>query len=247
MGGSGRKRVLVTGSAGGIGTMFLEFARDLYDFACFDRRPTPGVPDAAVGNLTDLAALEKAAFGCDAVVHLGAYPSNRGEFLSMILPNNFIGTYNAYEAAARAGARKFVFASSVQADYGYPDDMKLGVEMPANPDSFYGASKTYGEYLGRVYSRRRGLSVVCIRFGMVVTPRAAEWLARSGQIPDPEVVTGRDTCGIIRSAIEVEGVDFAVIPGFSRNGEKIRDLSPVKDVLGYELQDDAFEIWGKRD
>ena len=236
----------MTGAAGGIGTMLLESDRERYDFVCFDRRPVRGVPDSFVGNLTDLDALVSAASGCDAVVHLGAYPSNRGEFLSMILPNNFIGTYNAYEATVRGGARKFVFASSVQTDYGYPDDMKLNVGMAPRVDSFYGASKTYGEYLGRVYARRHGLSVICIRLGMVVTPRAAEWLTRSGQIPDPEVVTGRDTCGLIRAALDVEGVDFAIVPGFSRNGEKIRDLSPIRDVLGYELQDDAFELWGRK-
>ncbi|MEK7768064.1 MAG: NAD(P)-dependent oxidoreductase [bacterium] len=240
-----KRRILLTGSAGGVGTMFRDWAGDRYDFVCFDRNPTPGAPDAVVGDLTDLPALERAAAGCDTLVHLGAYP-NPADFLSVIVPNNIVGAYHAYEAAARAKLRRVVFASSLQVEEGYPRGTFVSVDMPARPVNPYAVSKAFGENLGQVYSRRHGLSVICLRFGHVVVPSKEAFLLARAAIPSVVSLTARDGCEIISRAIDVEGVDYAVVDAFSRNAAQIRDLKPLRDILGYEPQDDAYALWGVR-
>ena len=42
-------------------------------------------------------------------------------------------------------------------------------EMPVRPDSHYGASKAYGEALGRYYVDEFGLRVICLRIGTFST------------------------------------------------------------------------------
>ena len=43
---------------------------------------------------------------------MGADPSMEASWESL-LPNNVIGTYNAFEAARQAGCRRIIYASSV--------------------------------------------------------------------------------------------------------------------------------------
>lgn len=240
-----KRRVLVTGSAGGVGTMFRAWAKERYDVVCFDKVPTPGVPDAIVADLTDGAAVARAAQGCDAFLHLGAYP-NPADFLTVIVPNNIVGVFHALEAAARSKVRRFVFASTLQVEDGYPEGTFVTTAMPARPDNPYGVSKAFGENLARAYAHEHGLSVVCLRFGHVIVPSKEAFLLARAAIPSDVAVTPRDACEIISRAIEVEGVDYAVLDAFSRNAAGIRDLKPLREVLGYEPQDDAYEIWGVR-
>lgn len=238
-----KKRILLTGSAGAVGTIFRNYAEKKYDIVCFDCRPTKGVRRAIVANLLDLGALRRAARGCDAVVHLAAFP-RPANFLETIVPNNIIGAYNAYEAAVRENVRKFVFASSVHAEFGHGEEAQVTPWMRPAPTNVYGASKILGENLGRIFSRRHGLSVICLRFGAVLTPRDAGWMERYDMLPTPIALLPKDLCEIIRRSIEVKNVDFAILPAFSNNARRIRDLSLLKKVLGYEPREDAYEKWG---
>jgi len=239
----GRPRVLVTGSAGGIGQMFINWAKDRYDFAGFDRRPTPGIPDAAVGDLTDLDALVRAARGCDAILHLAARANSHRDYAGVIVPNNLVGGRNALEAAVRAGVKHVVLASTVQTEFGWPEGTKVSVDMPARPTNNYAASKVFAEHLGFLYSRDRGLSVVCVRFGGVMTPDRGQWLQwRTGEF-DPITLTSRDACEIIRRAVDAAKIPYAVVPAYSLNAVKIKDLEPLRRVLGYFPQEDANVVY----
>ncbi|MEK7766808.1 MAG: NAD(P)-dependent oxidoreductase, partial [bacterium] len=206
-----KRRVLVTGGAGRIGTMFRDSIGNEWDLVCFDRKPAAGAPGAVVADLTDLPALERAAAGCDAVVHLGAHPNPHRDYAGIIVPSNVVGTWNVLEAAARAGVRRVVFASTVQTEFGHPEDVRVSVDMPAAPRNNYAASKVFGEHLGFLYSRDRGLSVVCIRFGaVVVSMRRAEMIA-SGEATQEITLTERDCCRFLRRAVEAERVRYAVV------------------------------------
>lgn len=238
-----KKRILVTGGAGRIASAFVDAFRDAYDFVRIDRRPVEGDPDAGiVADLTDLAALERAATGCQAMVHLGAHPNHHPDYPGVIVPSNLIGLHNAYEAAARAGVGKVVFASTVQTEFGWPEGTKVSVEMPARPTNYYSASKVFGEHLGYLYSRDRGLSVICLRFGGVSPPERERDMLEDGHVPEDIALLSSDCVEIIRRAVEVEGVPFAVVPAYSRNAEKIKDLEPLKRILGYEPRADAREL-----
>jgi len=238
-----RKRVLVTGSAGAIGQMFVGWAKDRYDFVGFDRRPTPDLPGAVVGELTDLDALTRAMQGCDAVLHLAARANSHRDWAGVMIPSNIVGVRNTYEAAVRAGVKRVVAASTVQTEFGWPEGTKVSVDMRAWPVNNYAASKVFGEHLGFLYSRDRGLSVICLRFGGVMTAQRGEWLmGRDGEF-DPITLTSRDCCEIIAHAIDAANVPYAVLPAYSLNAAKIKDLEPLTRILGYTPQEDANIVY----
>ena len=74
--------------------------------------------------------------------------------------------YCTYEACKNAGVKRVVFASTNHVTGFYEQEgMYTTPEMPVRPDSLYGASKAFGESLGRYYVDRYGLAVVCLRIG----------------------------------------------------------------------------------
>ena len=158
-------RVLVTGAAGRIGAGFLRHAAGRYVLRATDR-PDRAVEaeDGVPADLTDPEALARACEDVDTVVHLGADPRLDADWESL-LPNNIVGTHNLFEAAADAGCRRVVFASSVHAVSGYPADKQVSADDPVNPGNLYGVTKAFGETLGRYYTEQRGLSVIALRIG----------------------------------------------------------------------------------
>ena len=83
--------------------------------------------EAVLGDLTDVASLERALAGCGAVFHVAAdyrLGARRPEELYL---NNVEGTRYLLDAAGRAGVRKIVYTSSV-ATVGIPRDGTPGRE-----------------------------------------------------------------------------------------------------------------------
>ena len=178
---SDKKRVLVTGMAGQIGGIIRRRLGDRYELSGIDRVGVEGVP-VRVADIADLEAIKPAFDGIDVVVHLGADPSPRASWDS-VLRSNIVGTRNVYEAARLAGVKRIVFASSNHVVGNYPlrqdpykaiYDGRLGeVRRPfpplttdlIRPDSYYGVSKSFGESLGSYFHEEYGVSVICLRIG----------------------------------------------------------------------------------
>jgi nucleoside-diphosphate-sugar epimerase len=95
------------------------------------------------GDVRDPDALEQAFQGADVVVHL-AFMITGNAPRDTIRAINVEGTLNAFRAAAAAGARRFVYASSVAA-YGFHSDNPVGMdeEWPVRPAArlFYAQEK----------------------------------------------------------------------------------------------------------
>ena len=138
-------------------------------------------------DLTDKDAVQRAVDGVDAVVHLGAVP-DEAPFEEIAGPN-LHGAFHVFEACRRAGVKRVVFASSNHASGMYPVGVPLDGDQPPRPDGLYGASKVFGEALGRMYVERFGLSVVCLRIGSF-QPRPAR-AARARDLAQPR----RHACG----------------------------------------------------
>ena len=159
-------KVAVTGGTGRIAGILRARLTDRF---------APAWLSQAEGDVTDLAALERALAGMDAVVHLAA---NADAYASWdeLAPVN-VGAYHAFEAARWARVRRVVFASSNHAMGMYMRDddrfadadhpTEVGTDAPVRPDGLYGASKAWGEALGRLYAEQHGLEVVCLRIGWV--------------------------------------------------------------------------------
>lgn len=251
------KKVLVTGGAGLVGSVIRQRLADSYDFTSLDRAGTPGDAGGAsvIADITDLDALTSAFGGQDVVVHLAADRRADGPWDSN-LPNNFVGTYNVFEAARRAGVRRVIFASSNHATGGYytvepwkhivagdfakvPRPYRLVSEdMRIRPDGYYGAAKAFGEAIGSYYADYHGVSSVHLRIGWVLSrddptfsPFAlALWLSH------------RDLAQIVDLSIRTRQ-HYAVVYATSDNTWKIFSLAQAQALLGYRPQDRAGEEW----
>ena len=256
-----KRRVLVTGAEGTIGTAVREHLADRYELRALTKEPADFPSHAA--DIADLEAILPAFAGVDAVVHLAASPAVETPW-EEILPNNLVGTYNVFEAARRAGVGRVVFASSNHAIGGYELDGAPGLyalddprvydhTVVVRPDSLYGVSKVYGEALGRLYADRDGIAVVCLRIGAVRAgddPTAPEVLASSPallNLATEEVrrqrmravwLSRRDCAELIGRALDAD-IRWAVVYGISNNPRQFWDLSHAREVLGYEPRDAA--------
>jgi len=233
-----QRRVLITGAAGAIGSCLRLGLGPLVDELVLTdvREVEPAAGERFVqADLTDRDALVQAAEGVDAVVHLGAVPTE-ARFEDLIGPN-LVGTFNVFEAARLSGVSRVVFASSNHATGFYPVERTLRGDEPTRPDSLYGVTKVYGEALGRLYVDKFGLDVVCVRIGSFAQrPRQlrelATWLSHG------------DAVRLFTACLSASAVGFRVVYGASANTRRFWDLTPALE-LGYEPQDDAERYAGE--
>jgi nucleoside-diphosphate-sugar epimerase len=161
-------RVLVTGASGFLGgPACAELRGRGHDVLALVRRPgsEPAGTEAVRGDLTEVAGLTAAVAAArpEAVVHLAAeIGSQRDE--RRIEEVNVHGLERLLDSAVEAGARRFVFASTVvTGDAGgrvLTEEHELPVTTP------YGRSKQEGERL----VRDSGLEAVIVRPGHIYGP-----------------------------------------------------------------------------
>ena len=244
------RRVLVTGLSGLIGGALRPHLEGTYTLRALNRRAVPGV-DSHLADLGDLAAIRPAFVGVDTVVHLAAAAGDNNAPAD-ILRSNVTGAYNVFEAARLAGVGRVIFASSGATVAGWERDPplkhlvagdydKLGDwtplthESPVRPSGLYGASKVWGEALGRHYADAHGMSVICLRIGRVKAedrptgPRdLSVWCSQ------------RDVVRMIAACIEAPPtVRFDVFFVVSDNRWNYRDLEHARTVLGWAPLDSA--------
>ncbi|MER7948514.1 NAD(P)-dependent oxidoreductase [Streptomyces sp. NPDC096079] len=231
---SGPRTVLLTGAAGGVGTLMRELLPAYgYALRLLDAAPVPGAPDAIVADLADRAALREAVRDVDAIVHLAGI-SLEADF-DAILAANIAGTQHLYEAAREEGVRRVVLASSNHA-VGFtrrPRDGEapIPVDTPHRPDTFYGLSKCFGEDLAQLYWDLHGIETVSLRIGSC--------------FPEPTSVrmlslwlSPADCARLLHAALSARDVAHTVAYGSSANTRAYWDLSTAR-ALGYAPEDDS--------
>jgi uronate dehydrogenase len=181
---------------------------------------------ADVGVMAEIAPV---LAGAEVVVHFAAIPDER-PFEELLGPN-FVGAYNVWEASARGGVRRIVYASSVHAVGMWDTNAGIDADAPHRPDTFYGLSKCFAEDMGRMYWEKRGLESVHLRiFSATEAPGNARalgtWLSR------PDLIQ------MVERAVDAPVTGFCVVFGVSAN-----DRAPVSNhraaFLGYRPRDNA--------
>jgi uronate dehydrogenase len=226
--------ILITGAAGGIGTMLRSRLarpdRTLRLLDMIELDPGPG-EEAVTASVTDMDAMTRACQGADAVIHLGGIPNEKP--WDRVIDVNINGTYVVFEAARRAGVPRVIFASSNHAvgftprsDFPVPD-----YAFPA-PDTYYGVSKVAGEALAALYSRRYGMHAICVRIlSCFERPRDARMLS-TWLSPD-------DAGRLFDACLTANSPGYRVIFGVSANTRGGWVSLDEARALGYRPQDDA--------
>ncbi len=253
-----KKRVLITGIAGRIGTLVRTALVADFDVSGIDIKSVDGI-DCLVADMSDYAAIRPAFEGIDIVIDLANDPSGSLSW-ERAYANNIPSSYNCLRAASEAGVQRYVLTSSNRATEAYEQDEPyasicrgdygnlqpgsfplLTTAVPVRPNGPYGIGKCLAEAAARYFSDYHGLNVVCLRLGTVHggdAPRAVRQFAT--------LLTPRDLQQLYRRAIDAHGgLRFATFYGVSNNTWRFWDISDAALLIGYHPQDNAETYRGQ--
>jgi len=227
------KKIVLTGAAGRLGSYLREPLSKMADTLLStdiseDIGKLYSNETFAKADLANMEEIQVLMSDADMVVHFGAFV-DEGPFEKLWGPN-FVGSYNVWESARKAGVRRVVYASSIHAVGMYPKKEFIGVDVPHRPDGFYGLAKCFSEDLGRMYWEKSGVEAVCLRIlsaAAVVSPRSlGSWLSYD------------DLIHLVTRAIDTPTVGFTIAYGISNNDRAVVDNSSAT-YLGYRPKDNA--------
>jgi UDP-glucose 4-epimerase len=176
---------LVTGGAGTIGSTIVDqlVAAGAEEIVVLDnfvrgrqenlsRAQASGKVRLVDGDIRDRDLVRSLMTGVDLLFHQAAIRitqcAEEPRLAVEVLVN---GTYEVIEAAAEAGVRKVIAASSASV-YGAAEQFPTGESHhPYANDTLYGAAKTFNEGLLRSFHAMRGLDYVALRYFNVYGPR----------------------------------------------------------------------------
>lgn len=187
-------KIAITGAGGRLGTAVTELAQATgHDVVAIDRQPVVlQQRDKTVvhtADMTDYPEFEGAVAGCDALIHLAAYPGPGIAPEPAVHNNNVVASYNALRAAEVLGIERVCLASSVNAIGGVfsqrPrfDYFPLNELHPSYAEDGYSLSKRILEEQAAAFARRvAGMSIGCLRLHALREYK--EMLARRSGSPE---------------------------------------------------------------
>jgi uronate dehydrogenase len=251
-----RQMVVITGAAGNLGGKLRRHLEGRHDLRLLDRE-THGDPGIVVADLALWDPAWVALFeGADAVVHLAADPTAQQTWPNLIGPN-VDATVHVCQAAARAGVKRLVYASSNHVMGGYKDEpvpTRLTTDLPPRPgaryvvngeqrdSSAYAAAKLFGERLGKCHADSHSLSVIAVRIGWVRPDdnRAEDVPLDRGDWFRLMWLSNRDYCQLMERCLTADpDLHFAVVNGMSANTGMRWDIDYTRLMVGYEPEDDV--------
>jgi UDP-glucose 4-epimerase len=173
------KKILLTGGGGLVGRSLACILRKSYDVTHLEMAdPGDGLPFIK-GDLLNSLEVATACQGMDAVIHVAALHgqawAKAGDDMGFEV--NVTGTKNILEGAARAGAKRVVFTSSLwAAGHDNPTHAAppLDETLRREPAELYGLTKILGEQMCRYATDKYGLSTIVLRPGWIRTAAAGD-------------------------------------------------------------------------
>lgn len=217
-------QVLVTGGCGFIGSHLAHAlvaaghgVRILDNLSSGLRENAPASAELIVGDITDAAAVSRAAEGVEGIFHLAAIASVQQCNQDWVGSHqtNVTGTITVFNAAAKCanGPVPVVYASSA-AVYGDNSQLPLSEDSATIPLTSYGQDKLAAEHYARVGAQIHHLPSVGLRFFNVYGP---------GQNPDSPY------SGVISRFIDAAKNGTSVT--FFGDGEQTRDFIFIDDIV----------------
>lgn len=223
-----RQRVMITGAAGRVGRVLTRAWRDTYDLTLVDVHPIGKRfgARAVVADVRDEAAMLALCRDQDVVVHL-AIEGNLDAPPEQLAPVNLTGTRKVMQAAAAAGCRRLVYASSLAIDL--------------YPERDYSRVKLETEGWARRIAGSTSLSIHCLRLGRVLPPD--HWAIWPDNKDLDFVLTYGDMTELFTRSINAPAeIHFGVFNGISGNEPASHPIAYTRDRLCYAPKDNAHEL-----
>ena len=224
---SKRRRVLVTGGAGFIGSHVAEaFLTTGFEVAIVDNLSTgrrENVPAGAEFYPFDIKSPDTFDLICrwqpQVLVHHAAQMSVRVSVddPAMDARENILGSLNLFEAAARAKVERIIFASTGGAMYGDQAPVPAREQDWPMPECPYGIAKLAVEHYLHFYHREHGIIPLRLRYANVYGPRQ----------------NGLGEAGVV--AIFIEKFLAGEQPVINGDGRQTRDFVYVGDIVAANL------------
>jgi UDP-glucose 4-epimerase len=224
---SKRRRVLVTGGAGFIGSHVAEaFLTTGFEVAIVDNLSTgrrENVPGGVEFYPFDIKSPDTFDLICrwqpQVLVHHAAQMSVRVSVddPAMDARENILGSLNLFEAAARAKVERIIFASTGGAMYGDQAPVPAREQDWPMPECPYGIAKLAVEHYLHFYHREHGIIPLRLRYANVYGPRQ----------------NGLGEAGVV--AIFIEKFLAGEQPVINGDGRQTRDFVYVGDIVAANL------------
>jgi nucleoside-diphosphate-sugar epimerase len=139
-----KKKILVVGGAGFVGSRFINDYKEYFDFTILDKNQSPFFPEISkIADIRDYNSLEVHFKNIETVVLLAAEHKDDVSPVKLYYDVNVQGTKNVLRAMSASNVNNIIFTSSV-AVYGLnkknPDE-----QYPIDPFNHYGKSKWKAE------------------------------------------------------------------------------------------------------
>lgn len=217
-------RVIITGSQGSLGKILQKGLQTTFDLLCIDKISDDD-KTIVLDIITDYKKFKNILKENDIIIHLAwdtyeDYPNEN------IVPQNKTMAENVYRAAVDKNVSRVIIASSVHVnDYSkIPANTYISPQLECWPDTPYGATKIYIEHLGRYFSRKYGLEVICVRLGGV--NERNEIRLNEDPLYDKVLLYKEDFVQLMRMCIKVKKVpdNFVVFYAVSNIKGRVHDL-----------------------
>lgn len=257
------KKVLVTGSAGFIGShlteRLLELGADVSSFIRYNSRNDLGFIQSLngskkiniiKGDIRELSTVKEAIKGQDIVLHLAASISVPYSMIhpSEVIETNVMGTLNVLTASKDENVEKVVVTSSSEV-YGSALYTPIDEKHPLQAQSPYAASKIGGDKVAESFYKCYNLPVAIIRpfntFGPRQSTRAVIPLVITQALTQDKILIG--TTGTFRDFTFVsDTVDgFIKITESSKSTGEVINIGTGKDISINDMIKKVVRIVGR--
>jgi UDP-glucose 4-epimerase len=234
-----RKKILVTGGAGYIGSHTVrQLGEAGYEVIVYDNLSTGSAKavlsgDLIIGDLAELGTLEQVfkRYNFEAVLHFAASISVPESVANPLdyYTNNTRNTLNLLHCCQKFGVNKFVF-SSTAAVYGEPAENPVSETCATNPINPYGCSKLMSERMIRDYAFSSNFKYVILRYFNVAGADLAGRIGQSAEKASHLIRVACDAALGNRPAVGIFGTDFN-----TPDGTGIRDYIHVEDLAAAHI------------
>ena len=231
-------KILITGARGTIGRRLVPRLESEHELILTSRSAVDGDDRWRQVDVTQLDQVEAAAEGMDAIIHLAIATGHEGDYEDDRFNDerwdiNAKGTYNVFEAAARAGVRRVVYTSSLTVVWGYPAPEWVPADAPGKPVETYGLTKYVGEQIARTYARLHHMEVLCLR---IPAPIDVDDPATAGGSILPQWMAFSDLVEAFSLSVTAPVSGCEVVTLVGESSQRRWDLSKAEKLLGYKGQ-----------